>query len=114
MKEEEKLRQKISELEERISLYEQDGMWSFFWAQNRKLNELTNTINDLKLKISDEESKSFDRWWKSAIDSADVIANLISLEKILKERFALSELKETEDKKSVPFIEEYIKSKRKR
>lgn len=103
--------QRIKELEEELELYKTDGIIGFYFSLNRKLNELTNALNEYEINLS-EESKEFERFWKSGTENMDFINCMTSLEKIIKERYGVSEVKE--EKKNVPFIEQYITEKKKK
>lgn len=67
----------IQELEETISLYEQDGAAKLFYAINRKMNEMATLMNKnnlAKLDLDDKEGKSFDRLFK-LMEKAKVISD---------------------------------------
>lgn len=65
------------ELEEIISLYEQDGAAKLFYAINRKMNEMATLMNKnnlANLDLDDKEGKSFDRLFK-LMEKAKVISD---------------------------------------
>lgn len=67
----------IEELEEIISLYEQNGAAKLFYAINRKMSEmasLMNKTNLANLNLDDKEGKSFDRLFK-LLEKSQVISN---------------------------------------
>ena len=67
----------IQELEEIISLYEQDGAAKLFYAINRKMNEMASLMNKTDLgviKLDDKDDKSFDRLFK-LLEKSQVISN---------------------------------------
>lgn len=67
----------IQELEETISLYEQDGAAKLFYAINRKMNEMASLMNKnnlANLDLDDKEGKSFDRLFK-LMEKAKVISD---------------------------------------
>lgn len=56
--------ERIKELEERLKLYEQNGVAKAAYSINRKLNELADMLNKTNvsvLDISDPKDKSFER-----------------------------------------------------
>jgi len=57
----------IEELKARLALYEQNGAGKFFYALNRKLNEMAELLNKVdlsKVDLDDKDSKQFDRLFK--------------------------------------------------
>lgn len=61
---EQRLLERIKELESRILLYEQNGSAKLYYALERKMNEMANLMNKTNLEtldIDDPKSKSFDR-----------------------------------------------------
>lgn len=67
----------VTELEEIISLYEQNGAAKLFYAINRKMSEmasLMNKTNLANLNLDDKEGKSFDRLFK-LLEKSQVISN---------------------------------------
>lgn len=57
----------IDDLRRKLELYEQNGAAKFFYALNRKLNEMAELLNkaDLsKVDLDDKDSKQFDRLFK--------------------------------------------------
>lgn len=57
----------VEELKKKISLYESNGAAKFFYALNRKLNEMGDLLNKSNLSnmdLEDKDSKTFDRLFK--------------------------------------------------
>lgn len=54
----------MSKLEDRIKLYESDGIVGAYYALNRKLNEITTLLNNkdlTQLDLSDKDDGSWER-----------------------------------------------------
>lgn len=55
---------KIKELEDRLKLYEQNGAAKLYYALNRKMNEIADMLNSVKLAglaLDDKNDKTFER-----------------------------------------------------
>jgi len=71
------LNKKIQQLEQRLSIYEQNGLAKLYYALNRKMNEMADMLNDNSLKgmnIDDPKDKSFDRIFK-LLEKSETVAN---------------------------------------
>ena len=71
------LEKKIKALEQRLSIYEQNGLAKLYYALNRKMNEMADMLNDNSLKgmnIDDPKDKSFDRIFK-LLEKSETVAN---------------------------------------
>lgn len=70
-------REKIQELEDKISMYERPGASAMFYALNRKMNEIAGLLNGVTLKNVDMASKSdvtFERVFK-LLEKSEGISN---------------------------------------
>lgn len=68
---------KIKTLEQRLLIYEQNGLAKLYYALNRKMNEMADMLNDNSLKgmnIDDPKDKSFDRIFK-LLEKSETVAN---------------------------------------
>lgn len=55
---------KIKELEDKLSLYEQDGGAKLYYSLQRKMNEIADILNNIKLSslaLDDKNDKTFER-----------------------------------------------------
>lgn len=77
-----RLLDKIKELEAQILLYEQNGAAKLYYALERKMNEMANLMNKTNLEnldIDDPKSKTFDRLkviWNDAASIAAAVKTL--------------------------------------
>lgn len=73
---------KITELEDRLKMYEQNGAAKLFYALNRKQNEMgdmLNKVNLATLDLEDPKNKTFDRLkviWNDAASIATAVKAL--------------------------------------
>lgn len=77
MPDEKELEKKIKVLEERLSVYEQNGSAKLYYALNRKMNEMGDMLNDNSLKsinLDDPKDKSFDRIFK-LLEKSETVAS---------------------------------------
>lgn len=54
----------IEELKQKIALYEQNGAAKLYYALNRKMNEIADMLNNVKLAglaLDDKNDKTFER-----------------------------------------------------
>jgi hypothetical protein len=54
----------IDELKQKIALYEQNGAAKLYYALNRKMNEIADMLNNVKLAglaLDDKNDKTFER-----------------------------------------------------
>lgn len=72
-----KLKNKILDLENQITKYEENGMAKLYFSLNRKMNEMADMLNDNSLNninIDDPKDKSFDRIFK-LLEKSETVAN---------------------------------------
>lgn len=73
---------KIEELQKKIALYEQNGAAKLFYALNRKMNEMADTLNKSTLStldLTDPKDKTFERLkvvWNEAASIATAVDTL--------------------------------------
>jgi hypothetical protein len=98
----------IEELKAELLLYRQDGMFALYFALNKKLNELSESLNSFKLDLTADD-KTFDRFQKLTSSLKDMVesTNWLRLNYLKMDE---GEAKEAE-KKGVPLIESLIKSR---
>lgn len=68
---------KIKELENKISLYENSGSAKLYYALQRKMNEMADMLNSNSLKsinLDDPKDKSFDRIFK-LLEKSETVSN---------------------------------------
>lgn len=68
---------KITELEDKIKQYEQNGPAKLYYSLNRKMNEMAELLNKTNLSTVDlesKDSKEFDRLFK-LLEKSQVISN---------------------------------------
>jgi hypothetical protein len=93
----------VAALEQRLQLYEQDGLAKLYYSLNRKSSEMADLLNKTKLAdldLDSKESKAFERMrtiWQDAEKISAALAELKILAKI-----SGDEVRDTERK---PFIE---------
>lgn len=72
----------IEELQKKIALYEQNGAAKLFYALNRKMNEMADTLNKSTLStldLTDPKDKTFERLkvvWNEAASIATAVDTL--------------------------------------
>ena len=74
---EKELEKKIKVLEDKLSVYEQNGSAKLYYALNRKMNEMGDMLNDNSLKsinLDDPKDKSFDRIFK-LLEKSETVAS---------------------------------------
>lgn len=104
------MEERIKQLEEELLLYKQDGMFALYFSLNRKMNELSRSMNDFTLDFRSDD-RSFDRFQKittslrEMVESANWLRN--NYMKMTEE-----EAKEAE-KKGIPLIEQLAKQNKK-
>tara|TARA_R110000868_G_scaffold36279_6_gene128941 strand:- start:5809 stop:6129 length:321 start_codon:yes stop_codon:yes gene_type:complete len=60
----EQLLKKIESLEDKIKFYEQDGAAKLYYSLQRKMNEIADILNNIKLSslaLDDRQDKTFER-----------------------------------------------------
>jgi hypothetical protein len=100
---------RIKELEAELLYYKQDGMFGLYFALNRKVNELSASLNSIKLDLTADD-KTFDRFQKLSTNLKDMVQTVDWL-RINYLKVDEKEAKEAE-KKGVPLIEHLIKQNR--
>lgn len=115
---EERIRQletENQELRSKIEFYEQDGIVGWYFTINSKMNEMISAVRGYTVKL-DKNDKGFERFWKTVTENGELAASLLSLEKLVKERLGVVELKEEEqaNAKLPNYMEQYIKEKGKK
>lgn len=106
----EQLAKKIKELEDELLMYRQDGMYALYFSLNRKMNELSRSMNNFTLDFTSDD-RSFDRFQKvttslkEMVDSASWLRNNYM-------KMSEEEAKEAE-KKGIPLIEQLAKQNKK-
>lgn len=106
----EQLIRRIKELEEELLVYKQDGMYALYFSLNRKMNELSRSMNNFTLDFTSDD-RSFDRFQKvttslkEMVDSASWLRNNYM-------KMSEEEAKEAE-KKGIPLIEQLAKQNKK-
>jgi len=104
------MEERIKQLEDELLLYKQDGMFALYFSLNRKMNELSRSMNDFTLDFRSDD-RSFDRFQKittslrEMVESANWLRN--NYMKMTEE-----EAKEAE-KKGIPLIEQLAKQNKK-
>lgn len=68
----------IESLKEKILLYEEDALFSMYFALNRKFNELSNSLNNFVLDIKAED-KSFANFLNLSKGLSDLAATLSNM-----------------------------------
>lgn len=69
--------ERIKELEDKLSAYEQNGPAKLYYSLNRKMNEMGDLLNKTNLSSVDlesKDSKEFDRLFK-LLEKSQVISN---------------------------------------
>lgn len=106
----EQLKRIIKELEDELLMYKQDGMYALYFSLNRKMNELSRSMNNFTLDFTSDD-RSFDRFQKvttslkEMVDSASWLRNNYM-------KMSEEEAKEAE-KKGIPLIEQLAKQNKK-
>jgi hypothetical protein len=95
-------------LEDKIKIYESDGILGAYYALNRKLNEITNLLNnnDLsKLDLSDKDDGS----WERVMKLFNSVGDINDVMKKLKMDNQLSGDEEKDRARRKPLIEELVR-----
>ena len=103
----------MSELEtikEELLLYKSDGMYALFFALNRKINELSISLNSITLDLNGDD-KTFERFQKLTSSLKDMVDSVNWL-RVNYLKMDEEEAKEAE-KKGVQLIEQLINENRK-
>lgn len=101
---------RIKQLEDELLLYKQDGMFALYFSLNRKMNELSASMNDFTLDFKADD-KSFDRFQKVTSSLKDMVESAAWLRN---NYLKMSEEEAIEaEKKGVPLIEQLAKMHKK-
>jgi hypothetical protein len=95
-------------LEDKIKIYESDGILGAYYALNRKLNEITNLLNnnDLsRLDLSDKDDGS----WERVMKLFNSVGDINDVMKKLKMDNQLSGDEEKDRARRKPLIEELVR-----
>jgi hypothetical protein len=95
-------------LEERIRLYESDGIVGAYYALNRKLNEITGLLNNndlTRLDLSDRNDGS----WERVIKLFNSVGEINDVMKKLRMDNLLSGDEEKDKARRKPLIEELVR-----
>ena len=97
----------MEDLKKELLLYKQDGMFALYFSLNRKINELSASLNSFTLDITADD-KGFDRFQKLTASLKDMVESTAWL-RVNYLKMDEQEAKEAE-KKGIPLIEHLIKS----
>jgi ribosomal protein S2 len=97
----------MEDLKKELLLYKQDGMFALYFSLNRKINELSASLNSFTLDITADD-KGFDRFQKLTASLKDMVESTTWL-RVNYLKMDEQEAKEAE-KKGIPLIEHLIKS----
>jgi hypothetical protein len=95
-------------LEDKIKIYESDGIVGAYYALNRKLNEITNLLNnnDLsRLDLSDKDDGS----WERVMKLFNSVGDINDVMKKLKMDNQLSGDEDKDKSRRKPLIEELVR-----
>jgi len=96
----------MENLKKELLLYKQDGMFALYFSLNRKINELSASLNSFTLDITADD-KGFDRFQKLTASLKDMVESTTWL-RVNYLKMDEQEAKEAE-KKGIPLIEHLIK-----
>lgn len=105
-----KLEDRIKQLEDELLLYQQDGMFALYFSLNRKMNELSRSMNDFTLDFRADD-RSFDRFQKITTSLREMVESANWLRNNYM-KMSEEEAKEAE-KKGIPLIEQLAKQNKK-
>ena len=97
----------MEDLKKELLLYKHDGMFALYFSLNRKINELSASLNSFTLDITADD-KGFDRFQKLTSSLKDMVESTTWL-RVNYLKMDEQEAKEAE-KKGIPLIEHLIKS----
>lgn len=95
-------------IEDKIKIYESDGIVGAYYALNRKLNEITNLLNnnDLsRLDLSDKDDGS----WERVMKLFNSVGDINDVMKKLKMDNQLSGDEDKDKSRRKPLIEELVR-----
>ena len=96
----------MEDLKKELMLYKQDGMFALYFSLNRKINELSASLNSFTLDITADD-KGFDRFQKLTASLKDMVESTTWL-RVNYLKMDEQEAKDAE-KKGIPLIEHLIK-----
>lgn len=96
----------IKQLEDELLIYKSDGMFALYFSLNRKLNELSKSLNSFTLDLTSDD-KTFDRFQKLTTSLKDMVDSTNWLRNNFL-KMTEEESKEAE-KKGIPLIEQLAK-----
>lgn len=99
-------KKRIEELEKELLIYKSDGMFALYFSLNRKLNELSKSLNNFSLDLTSDD-KTFDRFQKLTTSLKDMVESANWLRNNFL-KMTEEEAKEAE-KKGIPLIEQLAK-----
>lgn len=105
-----KLEDRIKQLEDELLLYQQDGMFALYFSLNRKMNELSRSMNDFTLDFRADD-RSFDRFQKITTSLREMVESASWLRNNYM-KMSDEEAKEAE-KKGIPLIEQLARQNKK-
>lgn len=97
-----------SRIEERIKLYESDGIVGAYYSLNRKLNEITSLLNNTDLTRVDLADKN-DGSWERVLKLFSSVGEINDVMRKLKIDNQLSGDEEKDKSRRKPLIEELVK-----
>lgn len=95
-------------LEEKIKIYESDGIVGAYYALNRKLNEITNLLNNKDLSRLDLSDKD-DGSWERVMKLFNSVGEINDVMKKIKMDNQLSGDEEKDKSRRKPLIEELVR-----
>jgi ribosomal protein S2 len=94
--------------QEELLLYKQDGMFALYFSLNRKLNELSKSLNEFELDLKSED-KAFDRYQKLSTNLKEMVQTVDWI-RVNYLKMDEEQAKEAE-KKGIPLIEQLARKK---
>ena len=84
MTENQKLKERVLQLEKELEAYKTDGLEGLYHALNFQLSSLSKELAEEYISFKGKNDKTFERVWKAMVDSKEVAQNLTWLRKELK------------------------------
>lgn len=104
-----KVDDRVKMLEDELMLYKRDGMFALYFALNRKINELSCSMNDFRLDFKSDD-KTFERFQKITTSLKEMVESATWLRS---NYMKMSEEEAVEaEKVGVPLIELMAKNKK--
>lgn len=98
----------MGKLEDKIKLYEADGIVGAYYSLNRKLNEITNLLNNTDLTRVDLADKN-DGSWERVLKLFSSVGEINDVMKKLKIDNQLTGDEDKDKSRKKPLIEELVK-----